>query len=125
MARYKLDTDNGGDDEILVGDSVAEVTQDVLNRYEVDKMPEGWTIDLIDDSTETGYVIGSNEKIYVQVRDDNQFGFSICDEEQSWAGGVGSGLSNWTLIASDDSRITDDDRERLGWILREIETLPE
>lgn len=119
MARYKLDTDNSGNDEILVGDSVAEVTQDVLNRYEVDELPEDWTIDLIDDSTQTGYVIGSNGRIYVQVRDDSQFGFAICDDEQSWAGGVGSGLTSWTLIASDDSRITDNDRERLGWILDE------
>ena len=47
MARYKLDTGNSGNDEILVGDSVAEVTQDVLNRYEVDELPQGWTIDLI------------------------------------------------------------------------------
>jgi hypothetical protein len=44
MARYKLDTDNAGCDEILLGDSIAEVTQDVLNRYERDRLPEGWTI---------------------------------------------------------------------------------
>ena len=49
MARYKLDTGNSGNDEILVGDSVAEVTQDVLNRYEVDELPAGWTIEFIDD----------------------------------------------------------------------------
>ena len=49
MARYKLDTDNSGNDEILVGDSVAEVTQDVLNRYEVDQLPEGWTIEEINE----------------------------------------------------------------------------
>ena len=47
MARYKLDTGNSGNDEILFGDSVAEVTQDVLNRYEVDQLPEGWTIEEI------------------------------------------------------------------------------
>ena len=44
MAQYKLDTDNSGCDEILTGDSIAEVKQDVLNRYECDKLPEGWTI---------------------------------------------------------------------------------
>ena len=65
-------------------------------------------------AAKTGYVIGSDGKIYVQVRDDSQFGFSICDDELSWAGGVGSGLTSWTLIASDDSRITDEDRARLG-----------
>ena len=50
MARYKLDTGNSGNDEILFGDSVAEVTQDVLNRYEVDQLPEGWTIEEIVES---------------------------------------------------------------------------
>ena len=68
-------------------------------------------------TVQTGYVIGSDGKIYVQVRDNSQFGFSICDDDQSWAGGIG--LGNWTLIASNDSRITDEDRERLGWILDE------
>jgi hypothetical protein len=66
-----------------------------------------------------GYVLGSDGKIYVQVKDDSQFGFAICDDELSWAGGVGSGLASWTLIPNDDSRITDEDRERLGWILDE------
>jgi hypothetical protein len=47
MARYKLDTGNSGSDEILVGDSIAEVTQDVLNFHEVDQLPEGWTIEEI------------------------------------------------------------------------------
>jgi hypothetical protein len=47
MARYKLDTGNSGNDEILIGDSVAEVTQDVLNFHEVDQLPEGWTIEEI------------------------------------------------------------------------------
>jgi len=47
MAKYKLDTGNSGNDEILVGDSIAEVTQDVLNRYEVDQLPDGWTIEEI------------------------------------------------------------------------------
>lgn len=70
-------------------------------------------------AAQAGYVVGSDGKIYVQVRDDSQFGFSICDDEQSWAGGLGSGLTSWTLIASDDSRITDNDRDRLGWILDE------
>jgi hypothetical protein len=69
--------------------------------------------------TRNGYVIGSDGKIYVQVWDDSQFGFAICDDELSWAGGVGSGLASWTLIPNDDSRITDEDRERLGWILDE------
>lgn len=68
-------------------------------------------------TTKSGYVIGSDEKIYVQVPAKNQHGFSICDEDQSWEGGIGSGLKSWTLLGSDDARITQTDRERLGWIL--------
>ena len=68
-------------------------------------------------TTKAGYVIGSDEKIYVQVPANNQHGFSICDEDQSWEGGIGSGLQAWTLLANDDPRITQSDRERLGWIL--------
>ena len=47
MARYKLDTGNSGNDEILVGDSIAEVTQDVLSYHEIDQLPEDWTIEEI------------------------------------------------------------------------------
>ncbi len=126
MARYKLDTDNSGNDEILEGTTRAEVLQDVLSHHEIDELPEGWTLEEIEDEhaakAKAGYVLGSDGKIYVQVQDDSQFGFAICDDEQSWAGGVGSGLASWTLIPNDDSRITDEDRERLGWILDEAET---
>lgn len=53
MTRFKLDTENAGCDEILVGDSREEVLQDVLNRYEVETLPEGWTItDATNDSAE-------------------------------------------------------------------------
>jgi hypothetical protein len=51
MSRYKLDTENSGNDEILVGDSIAEVTQDVLNFHEIHQLPEGWTIELIDEQS--------------------------------------------------------------------------
>ena len=66
-----------------------------------------------------GFVLGSNGKIYAQVPAGNQWGFDICDDDQAWAGGVGSGLSSWTLLSNDDPRITEDDRERVGWILDE------
>ncbi len=48
MARYKLDTGNSGNDEILEGHSMAEVLQDVLNHHEIDELPEGWTLELIE-----------------------------------------------------------------------------
>jgi hypothetical protein len=71
-------------------------------------------------TVKAGFVLGSDGRIYVQVPADNQWGFSICDDDQSWAGGVGSGLQSWMLLANDDPRITEDDRERIGWMLDEV-----
>lgn len=70
-------------------------------------------------ATETikaGYVITDCGSIYVQVPSDNQWGFSIDDDDQSFPGGFDLG-SDWNLLADDDPRITAADRERLGWIL--------
>jgi hypothetical protein len=67
-----------------------------------------------------GFVVGSDGRIYAQMPAENPFGFVICDDDQSWAGGVNSGLSHWTLLANDDLRITEDDRERIGWMLDEV-----
>lgn len=64
----------------------------------------------------TGYVVTDTGSILVQHPDENQWGFSLCDDEQSWPGGIGV-AGEWTAIAPDDPRITDDDRERLQWML--------
>jgi hypothetical protein len=72
-------------------------------------------------AVQPGFVLGSDGRIYVQVPADNQWGFSICDDDQSWPGGFSSGLESWTLLANDDQRITEDDRERVGWILDELD----
>jgi hypothetical protein len=48
MARYKLDTGNSGDYEILEGETRADVLQDVLNHHEIDELPEGWTLEEIE-----------------------------------------------------------------------------
>jgi hypothetical protein len=65
-----------------------------------------------------GYVLTGRGNLYVQIPSDNQYGFSIYDDDQTWPGGFGIG--EWTLLASDDPRITDADRERLQWILDEV-----
>jgi hypothetical protein len=67
-----------------------------------------------------GFVLGSDGDIYAQIPADNQWGFSICDDDQAWPGGFNSGLESWTLLANDDPRITEDDRERIGWMLDEV-----
>jgi hypothetical protein len=48
MARFKLDTGNSGNDEILEGETMAEVLQDVLNYHEIDELPEGWTLGAVE-----------------------------------------------------------------------------
>lgn len=47
--RYQLDTENAGCDEVMVADSIEEATQDVLNRYETDELPVGWSVVEIDE----------------------------------------------------------------------------
>lgn len=66
-------------------------------------------------TTYCGYVICENGLILVQTPDDNQWGFTIHSDDQSWPGGFSIG--SWTAIRDDDPRISDLDRESLGWII--------
>ena len=63
MTRYKLDTGNSGHDEILFGNSVAEVTQDVLNFHEIDQLPEDWTIEEVTEGEIKQQVDGKHNKV--------------------------------------------------------------
>lgn len=63
------------------------------------------------------YVVTDQGGILVQLPDDNQWGFVLCDEDQSWPGGFGI-ASSWERIADDDPRITDQDREDLEWLFQ-------
>jgi hypothetical protein len=69
-------------------------------------------------ATKAGYVLGSDGKIYVEIPMQDHFGFAICDEDQSWQGSF-IPFKSWTLLANDDPRISESDRERLGWMLDE------
>lgn len=73
-------------------------------------------LDSIDDSTllYVGYVKDETGSVFVQVWDDNEWGFSICDDDQTWAGGFGLG-SNWWPI--DESDVSEEDKDRLSWLL--------
>lgn len=52
----------------------------------------------------------------VQLPDDNKFGFVLADDDQTWDGGIGSGMkSPFRAVSPED--VPDDDRERLGWLL--------
>jgi len=65
-----------------------------------------------------GYVITSTGKVLMQIPSNNQWGFSIQDDDQTWPGGCGIG--EWGVLEDTDPRITDADRERLQWILDEV-----
>jgi len=66
-----------------------------------------------------GYVLTDRGTILVQLPDDTAPGYSLYDDDQSWPGGLGV-AREWTALAADDPRITDADRERLGWLLEEV-----
>jgi hypothetical protein len=68
----------------------------------------------------TGYVITDTGTILLQIPDNNRWGFSIQDDDQTWPGGLGI-ASEWEVLKDTDPRITDADRERLQWILDEVE----
>jgi hypothetical protein len=73
-------------------------------------------------SVKIGYVIDKNDNIFVQIPSDNQFGFSIASDDQTWEGGIG--LGEWMLLENDDPRITEDVKESLQWIIDENQSDP-
>ena len=77
--KFKLDTENAGCDEILEGESIEDVTQDVLNRYEVDELPEGWTITTVDYNE-----IMDDEDVenHIRLRDSESYTFT--DDISQW-----------------------------------------
>jgi uncharacterized membrane protein len=68
-------------------------------------------------ATKAGYVITEAGLVLVQVSDEtSRWGFALVDDEQTWDGGFII-AKFWDLVEDDDPRITDEDRDRLGWIL--------
>lgn len=67
---------------------------------------------------QAGYVITNSGLVLVQLPDDNQHGFVLADEDQTWNGGFGV-ADEWELVPDDDARISDEDRRRLAWVLEE------
>jgi hypothetical protein len=62
--------------------------------------------------TDTGYVL-------IQWPDENRWGFSLHDDDQTWPGGLGP-WSEWEVISRDNPRITGEDRQRIDDILAQI-----
>jgi hypothetical protein len=61
-----------------------------------------------------GYCITRSGQIYIWIEGwpDSRWPFVIMDDEQVWDGGFG--IDEWTLIQSDDPRITKEVKEQLG-----------
>ena len=62
------------------------------------------------------FVITEKNQIFVQIPEDNQWGFCLADDDQSWPGGLGI-AKKWTAIDPDDPRISERDHENLDWLL--------
>lgn len=63
----------------------------------------------------TGYVTDGRGNYLVQLSADNQFGFVLADDDQTWPGGFGAGFAQWHAVDAD--AVPPEDRERLGWLL--------
>ncbi len=51
----------------------------------------------------------------VQLLSDNEHGFVLADDDQTWPGGLGSGWSEWTIVERAD--VPPEVEARLGWLL--------
>jgi hypothetical protein len=74
---------------------------------------------MIEDDAPSGYVIVPSGAILLQVPAKNQWGFVLCDDEQSWPGGLP--FCSWGFLEPCDPRITPDVRERLGPVLEALQ----
>ena len=61
------------------------------------------------------FITDGSGNYLVQMDDDSQFGFSLADDYQAWAGGFGSGWRSWTAVAPED--VPEEERARLGFLL--------
>ena len=61
--------------------------------------------------------VTDGERFLVQLPNDNPHGFVVADDDQTWPGGFGSGMVNWTAVSAD--KVPAEDRERLEWLLEE------
>lgn len=67
--------------------------------------------------------VTDGERFLVQLPDDNQWGFVLADEDQTWPGGFGSGMAKWHAVRAES--VPEEARERLGWLLDEQPDLGE
>jgi len=61
-----------------------------------------------------GFVVSESGAYFVQLPQDNEFGFSLFDADQSWPGGIGAART-WTAVARES--VPAEAERALGWIL--------
>lgn len=59
--------------------------------------------------------VTDGNRFLVQLPDDNQFGFVLADDDQTWDGGIGSGMKTFRAVSLEN--VPDEYLERLGWML--------
>ncbi|MBU1655138.1 MAG: hypothetical protein KJ558_10000 [Gammaproteobacteria bacterium] len=60
--------------------------------------------------------VKNGDRYLVQLDADNQFGFVLADEYDTWPGGFGSGMPSWKAVETED--VPQEDRDRMEWLLR-------
>lgn len=71
---------------------------------------------LHDEEVEKGFVTDGTHFL-VQIPSENQWGFSLADDDQTFPGGFGSGMTSWRIVPAE--QVPTEDRERLEWMLTE------
>jgi len=101
----------GKDPEATDEELYAEYESDAFSGYSAHKKAQH--------ENQSGFVITDNGTILVQISDPTaSSGFYLADDDQTWDGGFGV-AQNWEMISYDDPRITNEDHERLDWLLEE------
>lgn len=59
--------------------------------------------------------VTDGERFLVQLPDNNPFGFVLADDDQTWDGGIGSGMKSFRSVSPEE--VPEEDLERLGWML--------
>jgi len=67
------------------------------------------------DQSKTGFVTDGSGRFLIQKPADNEWGFSLFSDDQSWPGGFDSGFLNWYFVSPE--RVPKETHEELGWIL--------
>jgi hypothetical protein len=67
---------------------------------------------------QNGYVKTTNGEFYVQTAENNQWGFSLHSDDQSWPGGFGV-AGEWVLVP--ESEVPEAVKEQLGFMLENEE----